>query len=405
MTHGVAVVTLGVLPTPALALQVQTAHGLGIMVTGSHIPADRNGLKFYLPTGEITKADERAISEGYAQHATPPDAPGTLRDAAQPARNAYIARYVNAFGPTALSGLRIGVYEHSSAARDLLGTVLSKLGASVYPLGRTEEFTPVDTEAVDTESRRQFQSWCKEHQLDALVSTDGDGDRPMLTDASGKVVPGDLLGVLTARALGAKILAVPISSNSMIGTLPDFDAVRLTRIGSPYVIEAMQSAQGGLVAGFEPNGGFLLGGTARGPAGEIAPLMTRDALLPIIAPLWATRGAGIRAAIAALPPRFTASDRLQNAPQDAMRALMERLQTEAGRSAFLAPQRCAALDETDGTRMTLPNGDIVHLRPSGNAPELRVYTEADSAEAATALLTTYLNRAKTALNAPESAPC
>lgn len=36
-----------------------------------------------------------------------------------------------------------------------------------------------------------------------------------------------------------------------------------------------------------------------------------------------------------------------------------------------------SIDETDGLRMTLSNGDIVHLRPSGNAPELRVYSESD----------------------------
>ncbi|MGB5201100.1 MAG: phosphomannomutase, partial [Sedimenticolaceae bacterium] len=45
----------------------------------------------------------------------------------------------------------------------------------------------------------------------------------------------------------------------------------------------------------------------------------------------------------------------------------------------------ADLDTTDGLRMTLSNAEIVHLRPSGNAPELRCYTEADSAERAALL--------------------
>ncbi|MEC9343781.1 MAG: phosphomannomutase, partial [Pseudomonadota bacterium] len=53
----------GEVPTPALAHHAMARDAAAIMVTGSHIPADRNGLKFYLPTGEITKQDEHAIAE------------------------------------------------------------------------------------------------------------------------------------------------------------------------------------------------------------------------------------------------------------------------------------------------------------------------------------------------------
>src|SRR5690606_577390 len=58
---GIEVDYYGVLPTPALAYQAMQDGVPAIMVTGSHIPFDRNGLKFYRPTGEITKADEQAI--------------------------------------------------------------------------------------------------------------------------------------------------------------------------------------------------------------------------------------------------------------------------------------------------------------------------------------------------------
>ena len=58
---GIDVVFYGVLPTPALAFKSMQQEIPAIMVTGSHIPFDRNGLKFYRPDGEITKADELAI--------------------------------------------------------------------------------------------------------------------------------------------------------------------------------------------------------------------------------------------------------------------------------------------------------------------------------------------------------
>lgn len=59
--HGFEVEYHGVIPTPALAHYSMQKNIPCIMVTGSHIPFDRNGLKFYRPDGEITKEDEFAI--------------------------------------------------------------------------------------------------------------------------------------------------------------------------------------------------------------------------------------------------------------------------------------------------------------------------------------------------------
>lgn len=49
------------LPTPALALQAMQMNQPAIMITGSHITFDRNGIKFYRPDGEISESDEAAI--------------------------------------------------------------------------------------------------------------------------------------------------------------------------------------------------------------------------------------------------------------------------------------------------------------------------------------------------------
>ena len=51
-----------------------------------------------------------------------------------------------------------------------------------------------------------------------------------------------------------------------------------------------------------------------------------------------------------------------------------------------------AVDRTDGLRATLKSGDILHVRPSGNAPELRCYAEAETAERAERLCSTCLSR-------------
>jgi phosphomannomutase len=403
---GVDVTRCGALPTPALALAAMQAGAGAVMVTGSHIPADRNGLKFYLPGGEISKSDEAAILRALAGGAGAPEAPvpGALHEATG-AGAAYVARYLRAFGPGALAGLRLGIYQHSSVARDLLSDLVTALGAEAVPLARSDIFIPVDTEAVEPATRATLARWSAEARLDAVLSTDGDADRPMLADADGRLVPGDILGVLSALALGADTLCTPVSSNSMVTRIEAFRQVRRTRIGSPFVIAAMEAVlaedPGAKLVGFEANGGFLLGFAAQGPAGPLPPLMTRDAFLPLIAPLAAARASGrsLAETIAAFPACVTAADRLVDTDPALGAAFLAALSADPeARARFLAPLgRETAIDETDGLRMSLDAGRIVHLRPSGNAPEFRVYTEAPSAEEATDLLRRALTGLRTAL--------
>ncbi|ETX10765.1 phosphomannomutase [Roseivivax halodurans JCM 10272] len=397
LAEGLPVTECGALPTPALALAAMKAGQAAVMVTGSHIPADRNGLKFYLPTGEISKADEAAILDALGRPAGNGSARARDDLGAGPS---YVARYADAYGPEALDGWRIGIYQHSSVARDIMVEVVRALGGDAVPLARSDSFIPVDTEALDPATRHMLAAWCSEHTLDAVISTDGDADRPMLADATGRIVPGDVLGVLTARALGAGHICTPVSSNSMVADMPDFTRVERTRIGSPYVIAAMEAAlaadPAARVVGYEANGGFLLGFEAPGPAGTLAPLMTRDCLLPILAPLAAARAGrqSLADTVAALPPTFTAADRLTEVPTEAATALVGRLSSdiEARRSFFEGTGDEAGIDLTDGLRVSFANGCVVHLRPSGNAPETRCYAEASSPEAAEALVKTHLDR-------------
>ncbi len=383
---GVALVDCGALPTPALALAAMTAGSGAVMVTGSHIPADRNGLKFYTVQGEITKSDETAILGALGRRPQGKDAP--LRtDPGAIAR--FRARYLDAFGSGALTGARIGVWSHSSVGRDLLIDLLRDLGATVTELGRSATFIPVDTEAVDADTRARLRRWASEMPLDAIVSTDGDADRPLLTDAKGAIVPGDVLGQITARFLGAGIVVTPVSSNTGADLSGAFGVVR-TRIGSPFVIAAMAAQAGQRVVGYEANGGFLLGFDATGPTGPLAALPTRDCILPILATLVAARtGTGadtrtdIAARVAAEPARFTAADRLEGIESATATAFLDGLtgNADARRDLLtalaLAPDH--TVDTTDGLRLTDATGTVLHLRPSGNAPEFRVYAEAGDA--------------------------
>ena len=379
----------GALPTPAIAYHAQCLGAPALIVTGSHIPFDRNGIKFYGAGGEITKDDERRM---LAAAVDVPRAvrPTALGPADPSAASDYVGRYVAYFGDGAVEGTRVAFYEHSSVARDVLPEIFERLGATVIRLGRTEVFVPIDTEAVRREDVDQARRWAREHRFDAIVSTDGDADRPLIGDEHGEWLRGDAVGVLCARYLRIETVVTPVSSNTAVERCGAFDRVLRTRIGSPYVIKGMQSAGGAVVAGYEANGGFLLGSAIEQRDGRrIEALPTRDAVLPMITLLCAARSAGLKMSslMSTLPARFTASDRLQDFATERSVGIIERLASDESAAAGLAPDsgHVVSIDRTDGLRLTFANGDIVHLRPSGNAPELRCYAESETQEGASQL--------------------
>lgn len=390
----------GFVPSPAVAGYSFARSIPSLMVTGSHIPDDRNGIKFNRTDGEVLKSDEQGIR---AQSVDLPDIfddGGMIRDAqALPemidVATAYVARYVDFFGDEALEGLKLGVYQHSAVGRDVVTVLVKALGAEAVALGRSEKFIPVDTEAVRPEDQALAKQWAAEHKLDAILSTDGDSDRPLLADETGVWMRGDVLGILCARALGIKAVATPVSCNSAVELSGLFDAMRRTRIGSPFVIEAMNAlaAEGQeSVCGYEANGGFLLATPVTVEGRTLGALPTRDAVLPILATLVDARrqGVALSALLAQLPERYTFSERLQNYPTAQSQALIAHLE-EGSETDILArltamfggiAGKADGIDRTDGLRIHFAGGDIVHLRPSGNAPELRCYTESDTAELA-----------------------
>ncbi|MDE1159037.1 MAG: phosphomannomutase [Neorhizobium sp.] len=402
---GLQPVDCGAISTPALALFARRSGIAAVMVTGSHIPADRNGIKFYRPDGEIDKTDEGRImaiadaltsdeAAGLVIDISPADAPDTKALAEQ----LFLARNTGLLASSALSGLRIGVYQHSTVAREMLVDVLTSYGAKVVPLGHSDTFIPVDTEAVSEETVRLLKGWAGEYELDCIVSADGDGDRPLVADERGMPLRGDLLGLIAARFLGAKTLVTPVTSNSAIETAGPFDVER-TRVGSPFVIAGMSEAEAagkGPVVGFEANGGTLVGAGFHVRDSSLDALPTRDSFLPILAVLQlaAERGEPLSAVAASFGLAHALADRIENFPVTVSAALMAQLQASPqALSAFLAPiGTVAGTTDIDGLRISLSDGRILHLRPSGNAPEMRCYVEAKNEAQARALLAQGLAR-------------
>ena len=424
---GMTPLDCGRLPTPALALFAMSRQIPGIMVTGSHIPDDRNGIKFFLPCGEITKQDELHIR---SQKIEIPD--GMFCDASRlsepmfphdiemltdhgNASQLYCDRYANAFPDGLLTGMRLGLYEHSAVGRELLGELYESLGAEVLRLERSTEFVPIDTESLPEDLPQKTAHWSASYQPDAILSTDGDSDRPFLFDENGNWLCGDVIAILTAWFLRAQTVVTPVTTSGILERTGFFPNIVRTKVGSPYVIEAMQqliAAGNNRVVGFEPNGGFLIGTpfSTQWLATELhlpppnnatlPPLPTRDPTIVHLAVLVLAKlhNVTLSQLAAMLPPCHKLSDRIPDYPNDASSQMLQQLAKRHGdtwpaiEKVFdglfdtSAPGRFVTVDRLDGLRMTFANGEIIHLRASGNAPEFRCYVETASAERSRELL-------------------
>jgi phosphomannomutase len=376
------VIFAGTVPTPALAYYASIHKIPAVMVTGSHIPFDRNGLKFYSSKGEISKSDEQKILEAEikdSEEYTSTFLPSTSVSAT----HEFLNRYKKFFSGKPLQNMRVGIYEHSSVARDVLANILSELGANIFQIGRTTEFVAIDTEAIQTEDLQMSRNWVRQFNLDALVSADGDGDRPMIADENGDWLRGDVVGLLCAQAMEASVVVTPVSSNTAIELSRAFKRVIRTKIGSPFVIEGMRSTRSkGTIIGFEANGGVLLGSEIHSPDSVLMPLLTRDSILPIVSILCEARYQNISLSnlVAKLPARFTFSDRIEDFAQQKSQQLLKKLNKNPNLVCEWLDTDLSVreINTVDGLRLILSNHDIVHIRPSGNAPELRCYAESES---------------------------
>ena len=384
---GLEPVDCGNLPTPALALHAMAAGCAAIMVTGSHIPVDRNGLKFYLPTGEISKTDEAGIISALSRAQTA-IVDAQIGDEADAATERYYRRFVHVLPERALAGWRIGVFEHSTVARDLLTRIMRHAGAEVISLGRIDGFVAVDTEAFGDAVFAPLQNWVAAEKLDAIVSADGDGDRPLLMDEAGQFVRGDVLGLLAAQFLGARTVVTPVTSNSAIERTGYFADVVRTKVGSPYVVAAMEAAHDGVV-GFEANGGTFVGEGIAIKGVPLAALPTRDAVLPLLCALGLAAGQGktVSELVAALPLQVAMADRLQDIPGERSGAFLKKLEIDDNFAAqFFDGRGIADVSSIDGLQFRTLSGEMVHFRASGNAPEMRCYVESSTADGAKSLL-------------------
>ena len=208
----------GILPTPALAFGVlDSEFELGIMITASHNPSPDNGFKIFSGKGEKLSVEQEKFIESVLDRSLLLPEKRKLPSEKPDLVQGYLGRLMALFPENFLEGLKIVADLANGATIETTPKALSRFGAQVYAVNEGEG---IINERAGSEHPELMQKRVKETGADFGLAHDGDGDRVIFADGSGRLVHGDqLLGLLALDAkkegyLKGKALVATEHSNS-----------------------------------------------------------------------------------------------------------------------------------------------------------------------------------------------
>ena len=336
-------VLAGVLPTPAVAL---LALDLGVVISASHNPPEYNGVKFFDGEGsKLTDAQEEEI-----EALLDADAPGGGSiDRVEVAADSYVEHVVELFGSD-LGGLRIAVDCANGAYSTIAPAAFEQLGAKVTAVGNSPDGTNIN-EGCGATGLALLQQTVRAGVFDLGVAFDGDGDRMLAVDASGKVVDGDQILAVLALHLGVDLVAVTTMTNLGFHRLMEERGVRVltTDVGDRYVLEALRREGG------------VLGGEQSGHVIYLRGHVTGDGLAAALLLCAAVKDTTLAEAAAVMPLYPQAKQNVTVVRREVVPAVAEAVES---------------LNRQLGGR-----GRVL-VRPSGTEPLIRILAEAPSEQEA-----------------------
>jgi len=289
---GAVPVSLGVVPTPAVARAVRTEGAvLGVVITASHNPAGDNGIKFFGPGGvKLTDADEAAIEQHLPADVPTASAAGFTAHNVATAAEQYIAAARQLLAPGALRGWRIVLDTANGATCGTTPVVLRALGADVVGLGDAPDGHNINA-GVGSEHPAPLAARVVAEHARIGIAHDGDGDRCVLCDERGVVLDGDeILTILATHALAQRRLirdALVITVQSNLGVDAAITAaggrVFRTHVGDRYVVARMLAE--GATLGGESSGHIICSEISPTGDGLVAALRVIQVMLETHRPL------------------------------------------------------------------------------------------------------------------------
>ena len=266
---GMDVLTFGPLPTPGVAMMTRSMRAdIGVMISASHNAYLDNGIKLFGPDGyklsdavelKIESMMDQALDEGLA----PPDKLGRVKriDDSQ-ARYIEIAKASFPKG-LSLQGLRIAIDCANGAGYKVAPTTLYELGAEVFAVGVEPNGLNINKDCGSTYPQALAEA-VRHHKAHIGIALDGDADRVIICDETGRIIDGDQIMAMVAldwakRGLlvGGGVVATVMSNLGMERALNAAGlTLERTKVGDRYVMERMRA--GGFNIGGEQSGHIIL---------------------------------------------------------------------------------------------------------------------------------------------------
>jgi len=375
---GSTVYRLGLLPTPALAyLTHELKATAGIMITASHNPPQYNGIKLYNQdtTAYNEKQQnqiEKTIEKGAFKRASWQKV-GSTKSIDE--SNRYLNMIQNSI--KLKKQWKIIVDPGCGATSQIAPRLLRNLGCKVTAINaQPDGFFPARSPEPTPQSLQPLCQTVKHLQADLGIAYDGDGDRMVLTDENGVLVPLDQILAAYASHIVRKqkggIIVTNIEASMCIEKMTESHGGKVvrTRVGDVYVAAAVKQYKA--LFGGEPCGAWIHPNFHYCPDGILSSVLILKALEE------ENKSLSSFVSEASLYPTLR---RNLACPEQAKSVVMKKLE-KTFPAAFPKLREKVTID---GIRLTLEDGWIL-VRPSGTEPLIRITVEAGSEERAKTIL-------------------
>ncbi|MGC2359706.1 MAG: phosphoglucosamine mutase [Thermoplasmata archaeon] len=385
------VIELGVLPTPAIQYNVTRLDAqLAVIVTASHNPPEFNGLKCIAADGlEVSRETEIAIEtavEANRVAGVPYDRVGEITPRTDGGRR-YVDGILDRVDVARIRERHFSVVLDcgNGASVPTSPPLLHRLGCRVVTLnGHVDGTFPGHLSEPTEDHLGDLKGMVPVAGADLGIAHDGDADRAVFVDATGRFVPGEEILTLLAQDAVQRhpggVVVTPVSASQSVedAVTAAGGTVVYTRVGSPTVTHELQSRHG--VFGGEENGGLIY------PEFQLARdgAMTSAAVLDLLA----RRGCGLAEALAGLP-RYSLIKEKAPCPV----ALRERVLARITEEWTKGSDHVVTIDGVKAYR----DGGWVLLRPSGTEPLFRIFAESKDPARARALADAGLTAVRSAV--------
>ncbi|MEN8896783.1 MAG: phosphoglucosamine mutase [Yoonia sp.] len=360
---GMNVLLLGPVPTPAVGLLTTSMRAdIGIMISASHNPHHDNGIKFFGPDGfKLSDEAQFAIERIVAGEIEPSQAENIGRaKRIDDGRFRYAERVKSTFpNGKRLDGLKVVIDCANGAGHRVAPEVLWELGATVIPVGVSPNGYNINENCGSTSPTVAAEAIIA-HGADVGICLDGDADRVMILDETGKVADGDqIMALLAGRwaeedRLNGGTLVATVMSNLGLERHMESQGLRLLRtaVGDRYVVEAMRA------------GGFNLGGEQSGH---------------IVMTDFATTGDGLLAGLQFLAAMVETGKKASELTQsfETVPQMLKNVRYELGQAPLETDKVKAVI--ADAEAKLVGKGRLL-IRKSGTEPLVRVMAECEDAD-------------------------